>query len=182
MGLKYETGNKALDAFRAFARYQTHGGYVWAAFFEDGELICERCARENYREIYKATRDYLDRSGWGIAGLTNSGECETFGACVQCNRTLWHGALQWFHTSSGRIEFQLSLDDAHTGHHSGRCDDDIADLLKVPYIAKQLEQIPAALLAAELKEYGAWDASELADHQANLARILWIACGDICDN
>ena len=89
--------------------------------------------------------------------------------------------LIWFATSSGRIELQLKESDAYTGSHQGSCDDDIAWLRKLPYIAKQLAALDPALLAAELKEYGAWDTAELADHDANLSRILWLACGDICE-
>jgi len=88
---------------------------------------------------------------------------------------------RWFSTGSGRIEFELRLSDAHYGHHQGQCDDDIADLRKVPYIAAILASINADLLRDELREYGAWDADELADHDANLNRILWIACGDITE-
>jgi len=88
---------------------------------------------------------------------------------------------RWFSTGSGRIEFELRLSDAHYGHHQGQCDDDIADLRKVPYIAAILASINADLLRDELREYGAWDADELADHDANLDRILWIACGDITE-
>jgi hypothetical protein len=88
---------------------------------------------------------------------------------------------KWFSTGSGRIEFELRLSDAHYGHHQGQCDDDIADLRKVPYISAILASINADLLRDELREYGAWDADELADHDANLNRILWIACGDICE-
>ena len=88
---------------------------------------------------------------------------------------------RWFSTGSGRIEFELRLSDAHYGHHRGQCDDDIADLRKVPYIAAILASINADLLRDELREYGAWDADELADHDANLNRILWIACGDITE-
>ena len=88
---------------------------------------------------------------------------------------------RWFSTGSGRIEFELRLSDAHYGHHSGRCDDDITDLRKVPYIAEILGSINVELLRNELSEYGAWDADELADHDANLDRILWLACADICE-
>ena len=33
-------------------------------------------------------------------------------------------------------------------------------------------------IRAELAEYGAWDAEELADEDENQARILWIASGN----
>ena len=47
---------------------------------------------------------------------------------------------------------------------------------------EELDRIPADDLRAELKEYGAWSEEELADHEANLDRILWLACGNILDN
>lgn len=88
---------------------------------------------------------------------------------------------RWFTTSSGRIELQLSLAHAFTGSHQGSCDDDIAFLRKLPYIKAQLDALDRAVLSAELKECGAWDETERADHDANLSRILWIACGDIAE-
>jgi hypothetical protein len=89
--------------------------------------------------------------------------------------------MNYFTTGSGRIELQISSQDAHTGHHAGQCDADIAYLLTVDYIKTQIDAIPPALLAEELREYGAWNADELSDHEQNKARILWLACGDITD-
>lgn len=88
----------------------------------------------------------------------------------------------WFTTSSGRIELQLTQDDVDMGYHSGSCDESIAELRRAPHIAAQLNDIDAETLRQELKEYGAWDADELADHDANQSRILWLACGDLFDN
>lgn len=85
----------------------------------------------------------------------------------------------WFSTSSGLIELALTLDDAKAGSHQGQCDADVADLRTVPYILEQLDQYPPALVAAELDEWGAWDEKELADHDANLSRLLWLACCDV---
>lgn len=85
----------------------------------------------------------------------------------------------WFSSSSGRVELCMTADQARGASHQGRCDDDVAELANVPSIAKQLSQIDPILLAAELKEYGAWEAHELADHSQNLQRILWLASGDI---
>jgi hypothetical protein len=90
--------------------------------------------------------------------------------------------LEWFSTSSGRIELEIDLDDAHSGSHQGQCDDDVQALSSVPYIAAQLDAIDPALLADELREYGAWDDEQLADHDQNIQRILWLACGDIVEN
>lgn len=41
---------------------------------------------------------------------------------------------------------------------------------------------PAWLIREHLSGYGAWDATELCDHQANLARVLWIWAGDCAEN
>lgn len=87
----------------------------------------------------------------------------------------------WYSSGLGRIELQLTLEQARIGHHPGQCDEDVRYLLTVPAIRRQLAKIPADILVSELKEYGAWDAAALADHKMNLHRILWLACGDICE-
>jgi hypothetical protein len=81
-----------------------------------------------------------------------------------------------------RFELKLTKAQAAQGSHPGPCDADVAELLKVPAIRKQFEKIEPEKIAAELQEYGAWDETELQDTEANKARILWIACGDIVDN
>jgi len=87
--------------------------------------------------------------------------------------------LLWWSESSGRIELQMTLEDAESVSHQGRCDDDVSTLRKVPYMAKQLDDLKPETVRACLKEYGAWDADELADHEANLDRIVWLAGCDI---
>src|SRR4029077_12825206 len=91
------------------------------------------------------------------------------------------GGLLWFTSGSGRIELQMTMDQAESASHQGECDDDTRELSKVPAIAEQLTKIDPVVLAAELKEYGAWDAEELADHDQNVQRILWLAAGDIAE-
>lgn len=80
-----------------------------------------------------------------------------------------------------RFELTLSADDARTGSHSGACDDDIARLRKLPYISRQLADLGVESVKNELREYGAWDDDELADHDQNLSRVLWLACSNIRD-
>lgn len=88
---------------------------------------------------------------------------------------------KWWISSSGRIELRIPMEQARSCSHAGACDNDIAALRKNPAIKRQLDTISPDTLKAELKEYGAWNAAELADHEANLDRILWIACCDLAE-
>ncbi len=87
----------------------------------------------------------------------------------------------WYSSSSGRIELRITKVQAQIGSHQGQCDDDVLWLSQQPKIRRQLAKIDPALLAKELQEYGAWDEVELADHEQNLQRLLWLACGHIND-
>lgn len=87
----------------------------------------------------------------------------------------------WWTESLGRIELQITKTQAEACSHPGPCDNDVAELRKVPAIRRQLDKLAPALVAECLKEYGAWDADELADHEANLDRLLWCACCDISE-
>jgi hypothetical protein len=51
----------------------------------------------------------------------------------------------------------------------------------VPSIKKQLDRLDPDRVREVLRDYGAWDDNELSDHDANLDRLLWIACGDIVE-
>jgi hypothetical protein len=90
--------------------------------------------------------------------------------------------MKYWTESSGRLELALSSDQAARGYHSGACDSDIAALMQDPGVSAQLLAFDPLLVAAALKEYGAWDSLELENHAANLERLLWIACGDLVDN
>jgi len=87
--------------------------------------------------------------------------------------------MSWYTSSSGQIELQITRAQAAACSHPGPCDADVLELSRAPAIARQLRKIPADVLAAELREVGAWDSVELADHAQNLQRLLWISCGDI---
>lgn len=79
----------------------------------------------------------------------------------------------------GSIE--LPLDVIRLCHHQGDCDEDCTRCMELPEVKAELAGIDPIQLLKELEEYGAWDATELADHQANLKHILWIAAGNIQD-
>ena len=84
-------------------------------------------------------------------------------------------------SSSGRIELNITRQQAESCTHSGPCDADVRAVSQLPKVGQQLRRIAPSVLAAELSEYGAWDEYELADHDQNMQRVLWLACGDICE-
>lgn len=89
--------------------------------------------------------------------------------------------MEFWTDGSGRLNLEIKLEDAQSGSHQGRCDEDVAALRRVPYIAAQLEQWSEDDVRAELSEYGAWDDEDLADHETNLDRMLWLACGSVVE-
>lgn len=80
-----------LETLRNLARYKTHGGYVWAAVMSDGECLCIPCVRANYRQIFRATRDPRDHSGWKVIGLDSSDAADSAEYCAHCHREIWAG-------------------------------------------------------------------------------------------
>lgn len=84
--------------------------------------------------------------------------------------------LKWY---SGRLSIEMTKKQAESVSHSGPCDADVEALL--PQLQEQLNRIDPAELRKELKEYGAWDEKELADHNSNLGRLIWIAGADISE-
>jgi hypothetical protein len=84
-------------------------------------------------------------------------------------------------TNIGSLELNITRAQAERGSHRGPCDDDIAALRNVPAIRRQLARLSPSEVAGELREYGAWGRVELADHDANLSRLLWLACGNIVE-
>jgi len=88
----------------------------------------------------------------------------------------------WYTTSSGRIELNITKKQAAICSHRGECESDVKLVMNTyPAIKKQLDKIDPKVLADELSEYGAWDADELANHEQNKVRLLWIASGDILE-
>lgn len=87
----------------------------------------------------------------------------------------------WWSSSSGRIELSFTPAQARSVAHSGDCGGDVAALSEHPDLTAQLAAIDPAALRGELREYGAWDAAELADHAANLRRVLWLAGNDLIE-
>lgn len=92
---------------------------------------------------------------------------------------------RWYSSGCGRIELALTLDDAQSASHPGQCDDDVAALMQVPYIAEQLGHISSDIAREIAAESGRNDyghgPEDMEDREANLAFILWCACNDITE-
>lgn len=82
-------------------------------------------------------------------------------------------------STTGRIDLEMTAEQAAGVHHSGQCDADVLAVSKVPAIARQLAKIDATVLREVLSEYGF---EELADHKQNLQRLIWLAGCDIDDS
>lgn len=90
-------------------------------------------------------------------------------------KTLWN-------SSNYGNDLKLTRVDAQSCSHSGPCDDDVEILIAKPYVKKQLDKLDPEKLKRELAEYGAWDDTELSNHNDNLTKWVWISAGDITDN
>lgn len=88
----------------------------------------------------------------------------------------------WFAGSGRPINLRLTLDEAQSCSHPGQCDADVDELLLLEGISAQVSTWDPETLQAELAEYGAWDEEDLADHEANIKRMVWIACNDVAEN
>jgi hypothetical protein len=55
----------------------------------------------------------------------------------------------------------------------------IIQAMLAPALARQLVRLDPALVADELRQWGAWSDDELAQHHLNLRRIVWLAASNI---
>lgn len=78
-------------------------------------------------------------------------------------------------------DLRLTSADAARCYHPGKCDSDILEVSKKPYVKTQLKALNPEKLTKELSEYGAWDEEQLQDHEQNLQRWLWISASDIIE-
>lgn len=53
--------------------------------------------------------------------------------------------------------------------------------MNLPKYRKQLDKLNKESVRAELNDLGAWEDDELENHEDNLQRLFWLACGNISD-
>ena len=86
-----------------------------------------------------------------------------------------------FNYSNYGNDLRITRKDAENCSRSGNMESNVLDLMQKRYIKNQLPSLNPESLAKELKEYGAWDESELSNHEENLKRWVWISCCDISE-
>jgi len=80
----------SIELLRALCRGEFHPGYTWVAIMSNGDYLCVSCLRENYRQVFRATRDG-DPKEWAVAAYYGSdwGESESTVYCAHCHKLLW---------------------------------------------------------------------------------------------
>lgn len=53
--------------------------------------------------------------------------------------------------------------------------------MNLPKYKKQLLKLDKEQVRNELNDLGAWEDDELKNHEDNLQRLFWLACGNIMD-
>ncbi len=91
---------------------------------------------------------------------------------------LYHGCFDGLRG----LEISMTLEQAQSCSHQGRCDEDVAALLRNPAITAQFDAMNPDDLREGLSEAGAWDEAEREDDHANRLRALWMAACDIREN
>ena len=84
--------------------------------------------------------------------------------------------------SNSMESLEMTIEQARSASHQGKCDDDVEELIDNPSIKKQLDAIGADEIRDDLKEMGAWDDEELANDAENRLRFVWIAAGYIAED
>ena len=85
----------------------------------------------------------------------------------------------WMAGSGRKLYLEVTMDDAESCNHPGQCDADVDYLCDLDRIQVQTAVWHPADLVDELHEYGAWEVEDLQDHEENIRRMVWIACGDV---
>ena len=81
-----------------------------------------------------------------------------------------------------RFTITMTLAQAESAGHSGQCDKDVEALASMPAIRRQLKKLNPEDVRAELKSTGGWsEAGELANHEENLLRVVWLAACQIME-
>lgn len=88
----------------------------------------------------------------------------------------------WWHSSCGRIEFELKQSTVDAICHSGRNDGAVEHESNEDYLKAIFAGIDPMILREVIEQtFPDITESELNDHESNLERMLWMASWDIFD-
>ncbi len=94
-----------------------------------------------------------------------------------------HNPMLHASDGSGRINLEITLEDALSGSHAGDCEEDVRFLLSLPYLKSQVAEWGVDDMVVHLLEAGAWEEAELReDEDMTRVRTLWLLCGDAVEN
>lgn len=91
---------------------------------------------------------------------------------------------RWYSSGDGKLEFQMSLDQARSVSQPGKdAEEDVRALMQDPDMKDVVEYLKDNMEAVreELRGTGAWDEDELADDDMSIVRLLWLAGNDITE-
>lgn len=80
------------------------------------------------------------------------------------------------------FDFQVKGSIVALCSQSGNMEDNIRQSLEDEELKEELSKLDPDKIRIELKECGTWDEEELKDNEANISRLLWVACGNISEN
>jgi hypothetical protein len=81
----------------------------------------------------------------------------------------------WWTDTHGYIELEMTVDQMNMVPASGDGEPGVLALLAEPSIKEQVDKLNPETVRKVLHGYGTWDAEQLADHEANIMRLLWLA-------
>ena len=78
--------NLIVESVKDYIRepYAWPGGYPKALFMTDGECLCVKCAKDNFRLIVDSTKSNARDDGWCAMGVDINWEDENL-YCANCN-------------------------------------------------------------------------------------------------
>lgn len=132
------------------------------------------------REALDDALDSVAQADWDTAAIVNdlSEKISVPEESEDCYHYVSIRVTSLAYAAFNRFEIEMPGAAVEACAHSGSCDHDVA--VWAPKI-KRPKSCNEEILRAELKEYGAWDAEELANDAANWRRIVWIAAGNIAE-
>lgn len=90
--------------------------------------------------------------------------------------------MRWFTSSCGRIEFQMTLEQAQSVSHTGPCDVDVKALSEMDDIKTIIETLSPETVREVVGEmFGDATEEELNNDEMNIERLLWMAGCDIAE-